>query len=77
MAKAVGIETSYLDRVRSLTGELQQLVQGLMARVAGPPPRAAGRRPSRPGGTPRTARTARTVQQSREEEIVDAEFTAS
>jgi molecular chaperone DnaK len=74
MAKAVGIETSYLDRVRSLTGELQQLVQGLMARVAGPPPRAAGRRPSRPGGTPRTART---VQQSREEEIVDAEFTAS
>lgn len=71
MAKAVGIETTYLDRVRSLTGELQQLVQGLMARVAGTPPRAANRVPSRPRAR------AQAVQQSREEEIVDAEFTAS
>jgi molecular chaperone DnaK len=34
-------EDAPLDRVKSLTGELQDIYQALMARAAGPPPSGA------------------------------------
>jgi molecular chaperone DnaK len=50
-----------LERVRTLTGELQQIARGLMARGAGPDGRPAGPQEQRP----------------RDEDVVDAEFTPS
>jgi molecular chaperone DnaK len=62
-------EEAPLDRLRSLTGDLQQLYQGLSAGSSGPSGTGGGAGPGPPGGDG-TARP-----DSGDDDVIDAEFT--
>ncbi len=66
-------EEAPLDRIRSLTSELQQMAQALMARAAGPPPNGpAGPEPGGPG-----AGQAPGQPPPGGDDVIDADFTPS
>ncbi|BCJ75691.1 chaperone protein DnaK [Catellatospora sp. IY07-71] len=65
-------ENAPMDRLRSLTSDLQQVAQGLMARPSGPPP--GGGEPGQ-GGRPGGEAGARTGQG--DDDVIDAEFSPS
>ncbi|GAA1640691.1 molecular chaperone DnaK [Catellatospora bangladeshensis] len=65
-------ENAPMDRLRSLTSDLQQVAQGLMARPSGPPP--GGGEPGQ-GAQPGQGAGARTGQG--DDDVIDAEFSPS
>jgi molecular chaperone DnaK len=63
-----------LDRVRELTGELQQAAQALsMARQSGPPPGGPGG-PTGPGGPGGPSQPAEGSRSGADDDVIDAEF---
>jgi molecular chaperone DnaK len=66
-------EEAPLDRIRSLTDELQQIAQALMARAAGPPPSGpAGPESGGPGGGQAPGQPP-----PGGDDVIDADFTPS